>query len=61
MKQKLRPRHLSLEQYGFYAILRDPEEVKLLRRVSQDLGWPSNASLIYLLAKNYTKNNQVML
>ena len=43
--------------FGFYAIVRDPREVQLLRQVSQDLGWPSNAALLHLLAKHYAMNN----
>jgi hypothetical protein len=46
---------------GFYAKIRSPEEIQLLRRVSQDLGWPSNASLLHLLARDYLQNNEVTL
>jgi hypothetical protein len=42
---------------GFYCKIRDPQEIQLLRQVAADLGFPTNASLVHLLAKHYAMNN----
>jgi hypothetical protein len=57
-KERFRPKlREEAEFLGFYAKVRTPEEIQLLRRVSQDLGWPSNASLLHLLAQSYLRSN----
>jgi hypothetical protein len=57
MINKLKILPENVEKYGFYAVLRDPKEIALLREVSKDLGWPSNQTLVHLLAKAYATNN----
>jgi hypothetical protein len=57
MLNKLKVMPENPERYGFYAVLRDPREIQLLREVAQDLGWPNNTTLVHLLAKAYAANN----
>jgi hypothetical protein len=58
MRERLRPKTKETETtYGFYANVRDPRDVQLIRQASSLLGWPSNSSLLHLLADAYVKSN----
>ena len=61
MEKRLKPTTKNRDCYHLYCKIRNPDEVRLLQRVSADLGNPNNASLIYLLARAYAINNEVPL
>ena len=61
-QERFRPKLRDEAKFlGFYAKVRTPEEIQLLRRVSQDLGWPSNSALLHLLAQSYLRSNGEVL
>jgi hypothetical protein len=57
MKEKLKTRPEEAIDFGFYCNIRDAREIQLLRQASTLLGWPSNRSLLHLLATDFLKNN----
>ena len=61
MPKILKPTAKDDEVFHLYCKIRNPDEVRLLQRVSADLGHPNNSALIYLLARHYALTNEVQL
>jgi hypothetical protein len=60
-KPRLKPVADQHDIYSFLAKIRDPNEIRLIRAASAGLGYPSNATLLHLLAESFLKTNKEMM
>jgi hypothetical protein len=58
MRNKLRPDAGKATVFTFFAEIKDPREIQLLRQANAQLGYASNATLLHLLAAHYLKTTE---